>query len=184
MESSRKKAISFLYLLFPLLLHSSAYKTGDLIFRSGSGLISDIARNFSAHDKRFSHVGMIYIEKTKVFVIHTLDDEAKRIKHTVKEPLKSFLDDALTWKVYKLPITKKERFWLEYNIQREIKAAKPFDYHFDLQTPKTFYCTELIWSLLKDSLGRDIVPTRTIKNKQEFLSIEDILQIPNLRIYK
>ncbi len=185
MESSRNQAVSLLlFLLVPLLLAAQErYQTGDLIFRSGSGFISDIARNFSTTDKRFSHVGMLYIENNATFIIHTLDDDLKKIKHTVQEPFTNFLDDALTWKIYKLPITPKERFWLDYNIKREVKAAKPFDYHFDLASLDRYYCTELIWRLLKDSLGRDIVPTRTSKNGQTFLAIEDILHIKDLDPY-
>lgn len=185
MESPRKEAVTLLlFLLTPLIsIAQHPYQTGDLIFRSGSGFISDIARNFSTTDKRFSHVGMVYIENNQTYIIHTLDDELKKIKHTVQEPFKNFLNDALTWKIYKLPITQKERFWLDFNIKREVKDAKPFDYHFDLKNNQNYYCTELIWSLLKDSLGRDIITARTYKNRQAFIAIDDILKVKDLDPY-
>jgi len=45
---------------------------GDVILRSGKGFISNVFRQFSVKDKRYSHAGIIDSENGKFYVYHIL----------------------------------------------------------------------------------------------------------------
>ncbi len=182
MEGQRSQKIAFvLWLLLTSELFALPLHTGDLIFRAGEGLFSDIAKNFSPSDKRFSHVGMIFIDRGETFVIHTLDDQTKNFHHTVKEPLSAFLDDALIYAYYRFALTHRQQRKIDGNILRALADPKPFDYRFSLQSPDAYYCTELIFHLLEGVFHHHPVQNRTYRGEQSFISIEDLLKSRGLK---
>jgi len=158
-------------------------QNGDLIFRTGSGFVSDFARNFSKHDKRFSHVGIIAITTTTINVIHSVHDDEKQYNGVVTEPVAAFLQASSNWAVYRLPLTPLQQNRLTQSAQRFAKQKIPFDSKFDLMTTQNFYCTELIWHAAhKASPDRNLIKNRTLRAGTAFISIEDLYRDGNARL--
>lgn len=187
MESSRRKKISYYYLLLAglsatfLLPFSAAqaagpgaYRNGDLILRRSEGIFSDIARNFSSIDKRFSHVGIIVSHKQQAYVVHSIHDLDKGFNGVVIEKLDAFLSDATDWAVYRLKLEKKRLHQFATTALEYAGEDISFDSHFDLATRDAMYCTEFIWRVSETIVHPNpIRPTINLSGAL-YISIEDI----------
>src|SRR5688572_3318485 len=52
--------------------------SGDLVFRHSRGTISNMLLHFSRQDPKYSHAGILSVEKTGLFVYHSLGGEVSR----------------------------------------------------------------------------------------------------------
>ena len=153
---------------------------GDIICRLGDRLWSQIFKDFSIDDKRFSHIGIIRINNDRITVIHA-EGTTKSGKDFVKEePLDDFLKVARTIGIYRmtdLDGNKISGFAMEY-------IGVPFDWKFDMSDASELYCTELLYIILKrliptfefdtvyiKELGKDIIPIDSISNSEYFSEI-------------
>jgi hypothetical protein len=155
-------------------------KDGDIICRLGDRLWSQIFKDFSADDKRFSHIGIIRINNDRITVIHA-EGTTKPGKDFVKEEqLDDFLKVARTIGIYRmtdLDGNKISGLAMEY-------IGLPFDWKFDMGDASELYCTELLYNILKilmptfefnttyiKELGKDIIPIDSISNSEYFSEI-------------
>ena len=178
MKFSILKKITPLFLALGYI-HAQLH-TGDLVFRQGQGFFSEIARNFSPTDKRFSHVGIIYIDKNKTYVIHSVDDNDKNLHGVSKVHLKSFISEALQYSFYTLHLNYLHQKEMKIILEEQVRRHLPFDTLYSLKSDSSVYCTEFIWKVLRELLNKDIITGRTSLNNEIFLSIEDVLKIPGL----
>lgn len=167
-----------------LLIKKNAFyevlNDGDIICRLGDRLWSQIFKDFSADDKRFSHIGIIRIYNNQITVIHA-EGTTKPGKDFVKEePIDDFLKAAKAKGIYRimdLDGNKISSMALEY-------IDVPFDWKFDIDEPSKLYCTELLYVILKrlvpsfelntayiKELGKDIIPIDSITNSEHFSEI-------------
>ena len=56
----------------PAVTFGGNYQTGDIVLRNGKGFISDLFRNTSKREKKYSHAGIIVIENNQPYVYHML----------------------------------------------------------------------------------------------------------------
>ena len=163
-------------LLFPTARKKvDKLQSGDLVFRTGSGFVSDFARNFSRYDKRFSHVGILFKQGNMINVTHSINEEEKHYNGVVTEPLADFLNAASNWAVYRLPLTRTQKARFISATHKYARQKIPFDSQFDLGTSQNFYCTELIWHALKQaSPDKELINNRTILAGRPFISIDDL----------
>ncbi len=182
MESSRRQKISAYCLFAAYLLQLTAaqaagpyaYQNGDLILRRGEGIISDIARNFSTTDKRFSHVGILVNHKQQAYVVHSVHDQDKNHNGVVIEKLSAFLNDVADWAVYRLKLNNSQQQKFAYTALQYAEKNIPFDSHFDLASSDAMYCTEFIWRVSeKIARPNPIRPTINLSGAA-YISIEDI----------
>lgn len=121
-------------------------KSGDIIFRRGIGLASDLILS-ADNTCPYSHVGIIEKTNDGIFVIHSSPaDEYKSTNTISKEPLKLFLSKETATDFTVLRIKQK------LNLQKVIRFADSifnnaleFDDDFDLINSDKFYCTELVY---------------------------------------
>lgn len=138
-------------------------QTGDIIFRRGNSVVSRFILMKDSNSP-FSHAGIIRKVNGRAFVIHVVADETPMGQSHYDdvarmEPIESFLqtDRASLAAIYRLQddasaqAMKASNIALTYTIQR-----RPFDFHFDLQTPYELYCTELVWRAYREA-GIDLV---------------------------
>ena len=78
---------------------AAALREGDLVFRRGHGLWSGLFAEASAHDRRFSHVGVLIRAGDAWQVVHASADDRTGIGGTEAEPLAAFLHDATDFEI-------------------------------------------------------------------------------------
>lgn len=156
-------------------IDTALLKSGDLIFRRGAGIASNIALNASSNDKRFSHVGVLIKDKTQYYVIHSIDDKMKQFNGVVKEPLENFIEDGDSFGAYRILAD-------EITIKKLTQEAIAFtnrnigyDNDYDHTNPTKLYCSEFIYVLVNSILGQDIINTTRYLTK-EVISIENIYE--------
>ena len=130
----------------PLSYDWRSLRTGDVIFRRGLSVVSNIVL---AADQRlpYSHVGIVIVEDPRVWIVHASPDEPQGSDGSVMvEQLSEFLgpDRASAAAVYRtgdhISAGRAAATAREY-----AKHSLPFDRAFDLSTADSLYCTELVW---------------------------------------
>lgn len=127
-------------------------RNGDLVFRKGRGLFSDIFKDIGEIDSPFSHVGIVYIEGNDVFAIHTEASELTGVGCAKKELLSTFVSssNAQTYDFYRVNglgsagIKSVLKTALEY-----VTDKIPFDTKFNMKDNGRLYCTELVYKAYK-----------------------------------
>ena len=128
-------------------LAAAALAHGDLIFRSGTSLDSRLIRVVD-RASRYSHVGMVDLSDGVVHVVHIEPGNDDVDGHVRREPLRDFLGDekASGYAVYRVSGADDGRAAAAVRAALDYQAAGvTFDRRFDLETPATMYCTELVW---------------------------------------
>lgn len=136
----------------------AALQSGDIIFRLGRSLISQLVLS-ADQQSAFSHAGIIKKTGEQAFVIHAVTGESPAGQDVVKmEPLETFLrvDRAAAAAVYRLSES------LPGRAEKAVAAAAgyaqqriAFDSDFDLHTADRLYCTEMVWRAYLES-GLDL----------------------------
>ena len=127
----------------------SQMRTGDLVFRMGTSIYSQML-NMHSDTVQFSHVGLLVELDSSWFVVHAVPkelegpDDFERVK---QEPLDSFLASSrcLHAEFVHTCLPRTDRVAaraLEY-----ARDSVRFDNAFDLKDSTEVYCTELIWRL-------------------------------------
>ena len=178
--------VIFVYIIMPrgkpiALIKEDAFygklKNGDIICRLGDRLWSQIFKDFSIDDKRFSHTGIIRINNDRITVIHA-EGTTKPGKDFVKEEtLDDFLKVARAIGIYRimdLDGNKISDMAIEY-------IGVSFDWKFDMSDTSELYCTELLYTIVKrlspefefsttyvKEIGKDIITIDSISNSDYF----------------
>ncbi len=157
----------------------STFQAGDLILRRGVGIISDIARNFAATEKRFSHIGILVDYKQQTHVVHSVHEDAKGFDGVVMETLSDFLKHASDWAVYRLKLKQAQQQKLASTAIHYAHRKIPFDSQFNLNTQQALYCTEFIWRVSGEVSQPNPILAATIRGGVRYISIEDIYKQNN-----
>ena len=127
----------------------SQMRTGDLVFRTGISLYSQLI-NAHTDTVQYSHVGLLVDLDSSWYVVHSVPkeldqpDDFERVK---LEPVDTFLSlrRCLHANLVHTPLPRTDRVVsraLEY-----VRDSVMFDKAFDLEDTTKLYCTELIWRL-------------------------------------
>ena len=147
---------------------------GDIIFRRGFGIISDMIVKYAKSDYSISHCGIVVKDSTgKLVVIHTVSNTLAEIDGMQIDKLSVFVkgshknsiivarykyeDDAQSQK-----IAEQANYYLSKQI--------PFDHHFDCADSTAFFCTEFIYMVFKTAIGINLCdfPDEKEKNCMSF----------------
>jgi len=153
---------------------------GDIICRLGDRLWSAYFKDISPVDKRFSHLGIARITDGKITVINA-EGRAIEGKDLVNETdLDEFLAIAKTIGIYRLQIPDGKAI----STSAMNYIGYPFDWNFDLQDNTKLYCTELLYTVLKEiapeiqlqtiyqkELKREIIPLEAVSNSAYFREV-------------
>jgi hypothetical protein len=138
---------------------TSKWQEGDLIFRLGRGVSSQIV-NLADDKGSYSHVGFLIYDSCGWQVIHSVPDEANETggKELIKcEAVTLFLeqDRCVDFAVMRHDSIDKIRQNVVLKA-KEIWQQQPlFDHHYLLLDSTEFYCTELIYRIFI-SVGIDV----------------------------
>lgn len=147
-------------------IDSTLLREGDIIFRRGISLISNIVLETDSKSP-YSHVGIIVFDSTKPFVVHAVPEESENdIDYVRKDPLDLFLrkDRASAFAVYRY-YDSTAAYGASLISSRYYNSKILFDAAFDLFDSKELYCTELIWRAYKEvnvDITNNVFDTLTI----------------------
>jgi hypothetical protein len=160
----------------------SAVREGDIICRLGDRLWSQIFKDISINDRRYSHLGIIRISAVDggVTVIHSEGTTEPGKDHVKEEPLEDFLKIARSVGIYRA----NDADGNEISLIAAEYLGLPFDWQFDIHDESELYCTELLYVVLKrikpelelpvvfvKELGKDIIPLEAVSNSRYFSEI-------------
>ena len=149
------------------------FQNGDIIYRHGNGFFSDYFRKSSNREQLYSHGGIIAIDSSQVYVIHSEASELTGVGGVRKESLDVFLKDISTWAVYRLDTTQIVRDSIVLTASEYLSRETPFDLDFDNTSDDRVYCTELIALSINKATHRNLIKaTGRIRNKP-YYAIDD-----------
>jgi Permuted papain-like amidase enzyme, YaeF/YiiX, C92 family len=157
----------------PAFTYSGNIQTGDIVLRNGKGFISDLFRNTSKREKKYSHAGIIVIENNKPFVYHMLGN-ASGGGEFKKEPLSGFCNPETNkgFAIYRYNfLHNKENevnVWLQHINQKKPK----FDEDFNLEESGNMYCSELIYNMCETV--SDVHLDCTTVNERAYIGLDDL----------
>lgn len=181
-----KATISVLFLLLAFFFHSNPVpkknteftfrkiQSGDIVFRLGHGFISESMKKFSLSDPRFSHAGVISIEKGRAVVYHLLGGESSGVIQ--KEPLENFCSpgEALSFGIYRPLLNDAQKKSVDSLNQFYYSARLRYDGQFDLITDSAMYCTEYVAKVLWQASGKNILISSSILSGWKYIACDNI----------
>lgn len=157
------------------------FRNGDIIYRHGNGFFSDYFRKSSNREQLYSHGGIVAIDSSRVYIIHSEATELTGVGGVRKEPLAVFLKDISTWAVYRLDTTQTVRDSIVYLATEYLNKETPFDLDFDNTSDDKVYCTELIALSVNKATYRNLIKaTGSIRNKP-YYAIDDTYLIKEMK---
>lgn len=123
---------------------NTEFREGDLVFRSGNGVISDWFRRCSLTDPSYSHAGILLKYNGVDYVVHmeqTAADGSLRM-----ERLSDFWGPRISHAgaVYRLDLPEEQRQRLQREIRADLQKGVVFDEQFVLDDDAKMYCSEWI----------------------------------------
>jgi hypothetical protein len=131
-------------IVIPDMLYS-VVKDGDIICRLGDRFWSQLFKDVSVTDKRFSHMGIIRINNGQITVINAEGDTGHGRDFVNEVTLTEFLKVARAAGIYRINDIDGKKISdlaVEY-------FDVPFDWKFDMTDESKLYCTELLYVILK-----------------------------------
>lgn len=144
-------------------------RDGDIILRHGYGLVSDIIVETLKEGYDISHCGIISADGNNFRVIHTVSQSISDFDGVQDQSLKPFVHQSHRNSVIIV------RFkWPEEGAGKRISQQAnnyltqriPFDHSFNIHDDKEFYCSELIWRIIKDEFNVNIFPDMSETTKK------------------
>jgi hypothetical protein len=150
---------------------------GDIIARLGDRFWSQIIREASVDDKRFSHVGVIRMSGVQITVIHAEGTTTRGTDFVKEEPLEDFLQVARSIGIFRL----RDSECFELSALALEYIGVPFDWKFNRNDKTTLYCTELIDVIIRrlnpsfylrdtyiKEFGKEIITIEAVTNSDLF----------------
>lgn len=158
------------------------FQNGDIIYRHGNGFFSDYFRKSSNREQLYSHGGIVTIDSSRVYVIHSEASELTGVGGVRKESLDVFLKDISTWAVYRLDTTQTVRDSIVYIASQYLSREAPFDLDFDNTSDTKVYCTELIALSINHAIHQNLIKaTGSIRNKP-YYAIDDTYLLKQMKL--
>ncbi len=162
-------------------ISDSLFRSGDLIFRDGRGVISSAFRLFSLKSPLYSHAGIVHRENGEIYIYHIIGGESNSPGKMKKELLTGFIDplQANAFAVYRVNISPVliDSFATDY-YSKNIE----FDKKFDLKSNDKMYCTELVYRILQQASGdKNFIPLTEISGVQ-YVACDNIYLSSNSKL--
>lgn len=158
----------------PVSFPVDSLRGGDLVCRLGDGFFSNVFRQYSGGEERFSHIGILHREDSMVYVIHAEASEFTGVGSVRMDPLSDFLDHAYDYDFYHVK-NDTIRNRIDSFASYYLKRGTSFDMDFYITSDSTLYCSELVAVSINRAVGdSNYVPVHVILGKGGY-RIDDIL---------
>ncbi len=141
-------------------------KEGNLIFRGGTDVESNIIRDFSYNNKMFSHCGILLNTDSGLCVAHMLGGETNKNGGILFQPINSFLSfpQNESCGIYDISLSQPQICEIKKYADSIKNAGVGFDMKFDLNTKQNLYCTELLVDAFRSIFKNDTIFKETVFN--------------------
>lgn len=138
-------------------------KQGDIAFRRGEGVISDIVL-YSDADGLYSHVGLVVLHNDTIKVIHSVPgeyDDENDFDRVKIEPIENFysVERAERGEVLRMSMTEAQRECIANLALKKAEHKVKFDHDYNLNDTMALYCTEFVQLMFKN-VGIDLAEGR------------------------
>ncbi|HNW69169.1 MAG TPA: YiiX/YebB-like N1pC/P60 family cysteine hydrolase [Bacteroidales bacterium] len=141
---------------------------GDIILRHGYGLVSDMIVEQLDEKYDISHCSIVCKTDTNYTVIHSVSSSLSDVDGVQSQDLKNFINESQYNSVivirYK-PKIDKPRSAISRKAKYYLGQHIPFDNAFDINDSSEFYCTELLWKVILNEYGDDIMQGKNNERK-------------------
>ena len=123
----------------------SHLQDGDLVMRSGRGIISKFFRKMSLQDARYTHAGLVKTENGKAVIVHCLQDGSPG--GLISESVASFTskNNCESYAFYHYNLNSMQRKKLVSEIALDLQKGISFNDNFELNNGSSKYCTEWVY---------------------------------------
>lgn len=145
--------------------------SGDLIFRNGRGVISNVFRLANQKQAIYSHAGILHQQNGEWYVIHIIDGDKKSSQLRL-EPLASFCaqTECSSFGIYRTSLNAQK---IDQSAVQAFSSVMSFDQQFDLSTDNQMYCTEFVYKTLKKSSDTFSLPL-SIASGRKYVACDDL----------
>lgn len=146
-------------------------KNGDIMLRSGTGIISNMIRKTLNEKNPFTHCGVICKNKDSTYVIHAVAKEISGHDGIQTTTINDFLknSDKNNVALFRLKVSKNQIRNMVNKLQFYLKKQINFDYNFDLNDSNKMYCSEIIYYSLDEKIRNQIFKLKKIKKNNILL---------------
>jgi hypothetical protein len=151
-------------------------RTGDMVFRKGEGMISDMFARISSSGRHFSHAGLVISINDIVYVAHMTGSGTTEKPEFRVETLPDFLDpnDAVAFGIYRLKLSEEQRVQIPLFLDSLKESSACFDDDFSLDSDDELYCSELIYKCINNVTGHDHFHSLSEVNGMIYVSFDDL----------
>ena len=162
---------------------STILRSGDLIFRHGRGIISEILLNFAQQEKKYSHAGIVSVEKEGIFVYHAIGGEENKSNKLRKDPLASFCNpaDVYSFGIFRTDLNESQCAFVMALASVYYNRGLQFDTKFDLATNDRMYCTEFVYKVFRQALGNQNYISLSAVSGKQYIACDDLYLNPHCR---
>jgi hypothetical protein len=138
----------------------------------------------NTRDKTYSHCGIVMVENGYPFVYHSIGGEDNRDARLRRDSASFWFSPAnnLGFGIARLDIPEGKDTALSRVVRRFYEERKKFDMDFDIKTDDRFYCAELVYKAVNQTM-RDSQYLRPVTFLgYRFIGIDDIFLSPHARM--
>ncbi|MBU0488149.1 MAG: hypothetical protein KKD31_09390 [Bacteroidetes bacterium] len=141
---------------------------GDILLRHGFGFVSDIIVKTLGDEFDVSHCAFVRKEGKGFKVIHSVSRSLSDVDGVQQQKLKDFVREShpnslilIRFQTEDSTLAGRMSNRAQYYLDQRI----PFDNSFDIDENTSFYCTELLWKVILDETGVDILKAKNNERK-------------------
>lgn len=130
-----------------ILYGQSLLKDGDLVLRTGNDFISLTLRQFSVHNKTYSHCGIVRIINGKAYIYNAIGGEDNPDARLRRDSFEAFCSPGENsgFGIFQYDLTSVQHHRLDSLVDLYYKLRIKFDLKFDLRTDSAMYCAEFVY---------------------------------------
>ena len=156
---------------------------GDLVFiRTRNGLWDGVASAASGKKYGFGHVGIVVApeDSSVILVAHARGNPISSESGVIAEPIQKFAGNASRIGIFRAINVSLARA-LSVEGKKIASEDIQFDDDFVLNNNK-LYCTELVWVILRDFLGRDPFLQKEVVFGREIIALRDLEEFKGFKL--
>lgn len=144
-----------------LNIPADAIMEGDIVFRRGNGITSNIVA-FNDADGKYSHVGVVAKGDSGLVIVHAVPGEGSDGLDRVRSvPLTDFFskEKAVKGEIMRYPLDSLQRREISARAIEKARQKVKFDHQYDLSDTSQLYCSEFV-QLIFGKVGVDLAQGR------------------------